>query len=218
MFQNWDQKGPKMLGRNWENRLGDHFGDLKRAWWSQGRLHKASSCLFWPPFHRIWTSVSISCSCSGITANVDLQSSSHSSINELCCPQLVYQTLEHTVGFDVHHSLFTISDHTLVRCRCFQNQITKSPNYLPSVADVAACRKLVIPPSKSTNIKGVGGLAWASWLYIYIYICICMLYIYILKWSCHAAWAQIPINSVLWPDYSHLKVMILDGRSQLFRK
>ena len=41
----------------------------------------------------------------------DLQSSSHSSINELCCPQLVYQTLEHTVGFDVHHSLFTISDH-----------------------------------------------------------------------------------------------------------
>ena len=48
---------------------------------------------------------------SGITANVDQQSSSHSSINELCCPQLVYPTSEHTVGFDVHHSLFTISDH-----------------------------------------------------------------------------------------------------------
>ena len=92
MFQNGGQKGPKMLDRNWENRLRNHFGDLKRAWWSQGRLYKASSCLFWPPFHRIWTSVSISCSCSGITANVDLQSSSHSSINELCCPQLVYQT------------------------------------------------------------------------------------------------------------------------------
>ena len=41
----------------------------------------------------------------------DLQSSSHSSINELCCRQLVYQTSEHTVGFNVHHSLFTISDH-----------------------------------------------------------------------------------------------------------
>ena len=41
----------------------------------------------------------------------DLQSSSHSSINELCCPQLVYQTSEHTVCFNVHHSLFTISDH-----------------------------------------------------------------------------------------------------------
>ena len=41
----------------------------------------------------------------------DLQSSSHSSINELCCPQLVYQTSEHPVGFNVHHSLFTISDH-----------------------------------------------------------------------------------------------------------
>ena len=41
----------------------------------------------------------------------DLQSSSHSSINELCCPQLVYQASEHTSGFNVHHALFTISDH-----------------------------------------------------------------------------------------------------------
>ena len=111
MFQNGGQKGPKMLDRNCANRLGDHFGDLEHAWWFQRRLHKAFSCSFWPPFHHIWTSVSVSCSCSGITANVDQQSSSHSSINELCCPQLVYQTLEHTVGFDVHHSLFTISDH-----------------------------------------------------------------------------------------------------------
>ena len=136
MFQNGGQKVPKMLDRNWENRLCDHFDDLKRAWWSQRRLHKASSCSFWPPFYPIWTSVSVSCSCSGITANidrqssshssmnelccpqlvyhtanVDQQSSSHSSINELCCPQLVYQTSKQTVGFDVHHSLFTISDH-----------------------------------------------------------------------------------------------------------
>ena len=41
----------------------------------------------------------------------DLQSSSHSSINELCCPHLVYRASEHTVGFNVHHSLFTTSDH-----------------------------------------------------------------------------------------------------------
>ena len=39
-----------------------------------------------------------------------LQSSSHSSYNELCCPQLVDQTSEHNFGFNVHHSLFTISD------------------------------------------------------------------------------------------------------------
>ena len=119
MFQNGGQKGPKMLGRNWENQLWDHFGDLKQAWWSQRRLHKASTCSFWPPFHPIWTSVSVI---------FDLQSSPHSSINELCCPRLVYQTSEHTAGFNVYHSLFTLSDshsaitfHTLVRCRCFRS-------------------------------------------------------------------------------------------------
>ena len=104
--------GPKMLGRNCANRLWDHFGDLKRAWRSQRRLHKASTCSFWPPFHPIWTSISVSCSCWYYRQCIfDLQSSSHSSINELCCPQLVYRASEHTVGFNVHHSLFTTSDH-----------------------------------------------------------------------------------------------------------
>ena len=40
-----------------------------------------------------------------------LQWSSHRSYNELCCPQLVSQSSEHYFGFNVHHSLFTISDH-----------------------------------------------------------------------------------------------------------
>ena len=112
MFQNGAQKGPQMLGRNWENQPRDHRGDLKRAWWSQKCLHKASSCSFWLTFHPIRTSVSVSCSCSGYRQCIfDLQSSSHSSINELCCQQLVYQTSEHTAGFNVHHSLFTNSDH-----------------------------------------------------------------------------------------------------------
>ena len=41
----------------------------------------------------------------------DMQSLSHSSHNELCCPHLVSQASEHYVCFNVHHSLFTISVH-----------------------------------------------------------------------------------------------------------
>ena len=42
-----------------------------------------------------------------------MQNSSHSSYNELRCPQLVSQTSEHYFGFNVHHSLFTLRDHLL---------------------------------------------------------------------------------------------------------
>ena len=42
-----------------------------------------------------------------------MQSSSHRSYNELCCPQLVSHSSEHYFGFNVHHSLFALSDHLL---------------------------------------------------------------------------------------------------------
>ena len=95
MFQNEGQKGSKMLGRNWENQLWDHFDDLKQAWWSQRRLHKASICSFWPSFHPIWTSVSII---------FDLQCSSHNSLNELCCQYIKLQSTLLALMFIIHCS------------------------------------------------------------------------------------------------------------------
>ena len=90
----------------------DHFVDLKQAWWSQRCLHKASSCSFCSFSSHLDLSFSILQLLWHYRQCIfDLQSSSHSSINELCCQQLVYQTSGHTAGFNVHHSLLTISDH-----------------------------------------------------------------------------------------------------------
>ena len=41
------QKGPKILCRNWENRPGDHFGQIKMGSWSQRQLQGPSRRSFW---------------------------------------------------------------------------------------------------------------------------------------------------------------------------
>ena len=46
--QNNTKKDPKMLGRNWQNRPWDPFGQIKQVSWSQRHLHSSSSSSFWP--------------------------------------------------------------------------------------------------------------------------------------------------------------------------
>ena len=42
------QKTPKRFGVNWRKRSWDHFDGIKLGCSSQRRLHKPSSCSFWP--------------------------------------------------------------------------------------------------------------------------------------------------------------------------
>ena len=90
-----------------------HFGELKRAFWPKGAFTSPRGAHFELLYSSFGLSFSIPQLGHYSQCIFDMQSLSHSSHNELCCPHLVSQASEHYVCFNVHHSLFTINDFLL---------------------------------------------------------------------------------------------------------